>query len=379
MAGKIDIGSMGDYPLLINGSRAGTADARTEFIAVTGYNPRGALNSVVVAGLAVPDARATSRARRCRPASARPATACWSGRWQGRASTRPRRQDREPAPAGRRVRAAGRHGRRVVAVRRLAGAAGLPGRRPAALRRRRVGVPTLHGVVARKSSPTEHPEVVEAFLEAQHRRHELPARPTAGGRRDRGEATGLPAEVVYLYNGANGIATFDPTHQAAAARGAGAGRPVPEVDRRARRTARPRRVRQRQLHQEVYGAGYDRRRPSRPTRPRSPAPTRLRPAGQRPGRGQRGLAGRRGRHPARRRPDLPAAHVARSRPTGRSCGPRTCRTPSPAPAGSPTSVSGCGTAHSFMPFATAAAADAYVAAHPGARSSAVARRGGGAG
>src|SRR5690606_29447904 len=51
LAGKIDIGSMGDYPLLINGSRsqAQGGDARTSWIAVTGYNLRGALNSVVVA------------------------------------------------------------------------------------------------------------------------------------------------------------------------------------------------------------------------------------------------------------------------------------------------------------------------------------------
>ena len=48
LAGKIDIGSMGDYPLLINGSRAGTDDSGTSMIAVTGYNPHGALNGVVV-------------------------------------------------------------------------------------------------------------------------------------------------------------------------------------------------------------------------------------------------------------------------------------------------------------------------------------------
>ena len=48
LAGKIDIGSMGDYPLLINGSRAGTDDHGTSMIAVTGYNPHGALNGVVV-------------------------------------------------------------------------------------------------------------------------------------------------------------------------------------------------------------------------------------------------------------------------------------------------------------------------------------------
>src|SRR5690349_3072408 len=49
IAGKIDIGSMGDYPLLINGSRTQKQGAEgTRMVAVTGYNARGALNMVVV-------------------------------------------------------------------------------------------------------------------------------------------------------------------------------------------------------------------------------------------------------------------------------------------------------------------------------------------
>ncbi|GIJ24482.1 PhnD/SsuA/transferrin family substrate-binding protein [Micromonospora lutea] len=50
IAGKIDIGSMGDYPLLINGARGQQdAETRTQLISVTGYNVRGGLNSIVVA------------------------------------------------------------------------------------------------------------------------------------------------------------------------------------------------------------------------------------------------------------------------------------------------------------------------------------------
>src|SRR5438067_841479 len=49
VAGKIDIGSMGDYPLLINGSRTQQfGDGRTELVSTTGYNLRGALNMIVV-------------------------------------------------------------------------------------------------------------------------------------------------------------------------------------------------------------------------------------------------------------------------------------------------------------------------------------------
>jgi NitT/TauT family transport system substrate-binding protein len=49
LAEKIDIGSMGDYPLLINGSKTQANPlARTEMVSVTGYNPKGGLNMVVV-------------------------------------------------------------------------------------------------------------------------------------------------------------------------------------------------------------------------------------------------------------------------------------------------------------------------------------------
>src|SRR3982074_2157737 len=50
VAEKIDIGSMGDYPMLINGSKTqANKRAVTEIVSVTGYNPKGALNMVVVA------------------------------------------------------------------------------------------------------------------------------------------------------------------------------------------------------------------------------------------------------------------------------------------------------------------------------------------
>jgi NitT/TauT family transport system substrate-binding protein len=50
VAEKIDIGSMGDYPMLINGSKTQANDrARTELVSATGSSPTGALNMVVVA------------------------------------------------------------------------------------------------------------------------------------------------------------------------------------------------------------------------------------------------------------------------------------------------------------------------------------------
>lgn len=49
IASHVDIGSMGDYPLLVNGSKTKKySDAETELIALTGYSLRGSLNQVVI-------------------------------------------------------------------------------------------------------------------------------------------------------------------------------------------------------------------------------------------------------------------------------------------------------------------------------------------
>ncbi|CAM5479799.1 ABC transporter substrate-binding protein OS=Streptomyces tendae OX=1932 GN=GUR47_17745 PE=4 SV=1 [Streptomyces tendae] len=47
-AGKIDIGSMGDFPLLINAARGKQLGKPTRLVSVTGYNLRGGLNTIVV-------------------------------------------------------------------------------------------------------------------------------------------------------------------------------------------------------------------------------------------------------------------------------------------------------------------------------------------
>src|SRR2546428_6054207 len=49
VAGKVDIGSMGDFPLLINASRGNQLRAPTRLVSVTGDNLRGALNTIATA------------------------------------------------------------------------------------------------------------------------------------------------------------------------------------------------------------------------------------------------------------------------------------------------------------------------------------------
>lgn len=74
-----------------------------------------------------------------------------------------------------------------------------------------LGVPTFHGVVVRQAYAKEHPDVLQAFLQAQidatNYLHEHPVEAAEAV----AKATGLPPEVVYLYNGRDGIASFDVT------------------------------------------------------------------------------------------------------------------------------------------------------------------------
>jgi NitT/TauT family transport system substrate-binding protein len=74
-----------------------------------------------------------------------------------------------------------------------------------------LGVPTLHGVVARKKIIDTEPDVLDAFLKAQFDATDYLHRDPLRAAQQVADATGLPPEVVYLYNGAGGQVTFDPT------------------------------------------------------------------------------------------------------------------------------------------------------------------------
>ncbi len=182
MAGKIDIGSMGDYPMLINGSssRSTLTDNRTEMVSVTGYNLRGALN---MRRGARNSSTATHVAEARRPEGLHQrrlgrATAPWSRRLPRRRSNPSSGVKVNQRPVGRRVRPAGRQRGRAGAVRGLARPAGLPGPGQAALRRR----PTGRADPARRRRPARlrpaRPGRGQAFLQAQIAGDRLPARST---------------------------------------------------------------------------------------------------------------------------------------------------------------------------------------------------------
>ncbi|MCT9929964.1 ABC transporter substrate-binding protein [Planotetraspora sp. A-T 1434] len=213
VAGKIDIGSMGDYPLLINASRTQAIDAaRTELVSVTGYNLRGGLNMVVVPP--------SSPAKTLADLKGQKVSASAGSAGHGTLVQALERAGLDPATGVETVNQLPPVGATALqsgSVQGYAQFVAWPGLLVFKNQARllfdgsALGVPTFHGVVVRQAYAKSHPDVVQAFLQAQIdatrylHEHPLEAAESVA------KATGLPPEVVYLYNGRNGISTFDVT------------------------------------------------------------------------------------------------------------------------------------------------------------------------
>jgi NitT/TauT family transport system substrate-binding protein len=212
LAGKIDIGSMGDYPLLINGSKTGSiSGARTEYIATTGYNAKGALNSVVVKNDSPISSLAELKGKKVSASVGSAGHGLLVRALKGAGVDVKDVSIQNQLPA---VGASALQAGQVDAFAQFVAWPGLvvfKGEGRLLYDGADVNLPTFHGVVARKKYTDEHPEVTDAFLksviDATNYIHAEPLKAAESV----AKATGLPAEVVYLYNGANGISTFDTT------------------------------------------------------------------------------------------------------------------------------------------------------------------------
>jgi NitT/TauT family transport system substrate-binding protein len=210
-AGKIDIGSMGDFPLLLNAARGKQLGRPTRLVSVTGYNLRGGLNTVVTA----PDSKLTSltdlKGKKVSTSIGSAADGTLVRALQ-RAGIDPdkgiSKLNQQPA-----VGASALSAGSVDALSQFVAWPGLlayQGKAKALYDGAQLNLPTFHGVTAREDFAQQRPAVLEAFLKAQAEATDyLNAHPVAAAEKV-AEATDLPAEVVYLYNGAHGIATFDP-------------------------------------------------------------------------------------------------------------------------------------------------------------------------
>ncbi|MET8074836.1 ABC transporter substrate-binding protein [Streptomyces sp. NPDC005303] len=210
-AGKIDIGSMGDFPLLINAARGKQLGKPTRLVSVTGYNLRGGLNTVVTS----PDSKLASlqdlRGKKVSTSVGSAADGTLVRALQ-RAGIDPdkgiEKLNQQPA-----VGASALSAGSTDALSQFVAWPGLlayQGKAKALYDGAELDLPTFHGVTAREDFAKQHPAVLDAFLKAQAEATDyLNDHPVAASE-SVAKATGLPAEVVYLYNGAHGIATFDP-------------------------------------------------------------------------------------------------------------------------------------------------------------------------
>lgn len=211
IATQVDIGSMGDYPLVTNGSKSAPfEDAATEMVAATGYNLQGSLNQVVVptssdatdladlqggqvstslgsAGdgmLATALERAGIDSESVQVANQDPsigAAAIEGGQVDGLAQFVPWPQLMVFRGQGRLLFDGGEN-----------------------------GVPTFHGVVARKQFTRDNADVMIEFLKAMQTTSDYIAEHPMSSATRISELTGIEPEVAYLYNGPNGMVSFDP-------------------------------------------------------------------------------------------------------------------------------------------------------------------------
>ncbi|WP_329142336.1 ABC transporter substrate-binding protein [Streptomyces sp. NBC_01456] len=212
VAGKVDIGSMGDFPLLLNAARGTQLRAPTRLVSVTGYNLRGALNTIVTRPGSTLRALADLRGKNVSSSvgSASDGTLVRALRQAGIDPEHGiHKLNQQPAVGASALRSGSADALSQFVA--WPGLLAFQGQARALYDGGALDLPTFHGVTVREAFATRHPALVRAFLTAQRdATRYLRAHPVDAARKV-AAATGLPPEVVYLYNGSGGIATFDPT------------------------------------------------------------------------------------------------------------------------------------------------------------------------
>ena len=209
MAGNLDFGVMGDYPLIVNGAKfQETGSQQTRFIAVTGYNLKGTGNGIVVpvassaqslqdlAGksLSVPvgsaawgmtlkalrEAELTDKVRIVNQSPPVGAANIAAGRIDAHADFCPWSEIMEFRGTGRKI---------------FDGS--------------EANVPTFHGIVVREAFASQYPEVVEAVLKATLEAQQWIQDDPMQAATQVAEWTGVDKEVLYLYFSEGGITTVE--------------------------------------------------------------------------------------------------------------------------------------------------------------------------
>ncbi|WP_406271987.1 ABC transporter substrate-binding protein [Streptomyces sp. NBC_00191] len=214
-AGKVDIGSMGDFPLLINAARGKQLNRPTKLVSVTGYNLRGGLNTIVTAPGSELASLKDLRGRKVSTSVGSAADGTLVRALQ-RADIDPekdiRKLNQQPAVGASALQAGSTDALSQFVA--WPGLLAFQGRAQALYDGAELNLPTFHGVTVREDFAKKRPAVLEDFLRAQAAATDYLNKQPVAAAESVAEATGLPPEVVYLYNGPNGIATFGPALRA---------------------------------------------------------------------------------------------------------------------------------------------------------------------
>tara|TARA_R110001592_G_scaffold44735_1_gene143549 strand:- start:264 stop:1628 length:1365 start_codon:yes stop_codon:yes gene_type:complete len=209
MANKLNIGVMGDYPLIVNGAKFQATDSlRTYYVSGTGYNLKGSGNAIVVP---VKSDLYKIGDLEGKEVSTPVGSAAWGMLLKAAQDNKIKFQLKNQSPA---VGAANIAAGKIDAHSDFCPWSEIMEFRGTGRKiydGSEAGVPYLHGVVVRKDLADDYPEVVQAFIKAVYDAgkwiEEDPIRAT-----DLMEKwTGVEKEVLYIYFSKGGHLTLDTT------------------------------------------------------------------------------------------------------------------------------------------------------------------------
>jgi len=209
LAGKLEFGVMGDYPLIVNGAKfQETGKQETRFIAVTGYNLRGTGNGIVVPINSDAQSLADLEGKTL---SVPVGSAAWGMTLKAlsEAGLSNKVQIVNQSPA---VGAANIQAGRIDAHADFCPWSEIMEFRGTARKiydGSEAGIPTFHGIVVRESYAKQYPEVVEGVLKATIEAQKWIQENPMEAAMKVSEWTGVEKEVLYLYFSEGGITTAE--------------------------------------------------------------------------------------------------------------------------------------------------------------------------
>lgn len=212
LANKLNIGVMGDYPLIVNGAKFQETDSlRTKYIAGTGYNLKGSGNAIVVP---VDSDIYSIDQLKGKDVSVPVGSAAWGmllKAMQDEKIPTGEYQLKNQSPA---VGAANIAASKIDAHADFCPWSELMEFRGTGRKiydGSETGIPYLHGVVARQDFLEEYPEVAVAFLKAVYQAGDWIREDPIRAVEMMEKWTGVEKEVLYIYFSNGGHLTLDPT------------------------------------------------------------------------------------------------------------------------------------------------------------------------